>query len=287
MEDDVALGWSTRRGSWLGVLAAGLFAAATATAQDLPAPANPPGWLGVGLRNVEAEKAPDVPGPAGSPRVQVRHVFSGSAAEGAGIRRGDFVLAVDGRTLTRGVKEMVALVKSHSPGQQVELKLWREGSTRVLRVTLGTMPDRKKLVETEWKGKPFPDATFRDVVARRPVRLSDYAGHVVVVEYWATWCGPCKRAMPRIEALRRRLGGRGLRVVGVSDEDVDVIARFVRNRPVEYDAIAADTESVIASKLYVTSFPTFIVVDAQGRIAGVFTGANKVEQVEATVEKLL
>ncbi len=279
--------WFTRTGSWLLAVVVGLLTVSVATAQDLPAPANPPGWLGVGLRNVDAQKATGVPAPAGSPRVQVRHVFSGSAAEAAGIRRGDFVLAVDGRTLTGGVKEMVAIVKSHSPGQHVELKLWRDGSTRVLDVTLGTMPDRKKLVEKEWKGKPFPAATFRDVVANRPVELSDYAGHVVVVEYWATWCGPCKRAMPQLEALRRRLGGRGLRVVGVSDEDVDVIARFVRNRPIEYDAVTADTESVIASKLYVTSFPTFIVVDAKGKIAGVFTGANKVGQVEATVEKLL
>ena len=248
----------------------------------LPPKASAPGWLGVGLEKVE-----DTSGEHGHPLVRIKQVFPGSPAETVGLRRGDIVLAVAGTELVGGVKEMVRRVQSFTEGTEVRVDVLRDGTPMSFHVQLGKRPDRRTLVRNTWKGKPLPELALRDVDTGEPIDLVTPGTRAVVLEYWATWCGPCKRTMPRLESLWRRYHRRGLRVVGASNEAREVVARFAHNRPIEYDVVAHDAEHRIASELYVTKMPTFIVMDGEGKVVDVFVGASQIDEVERVVRDLV
>lgn len=253
-------------------------------AVELPEPAKSPGWLGVGLENLEGDAART----AGfeGPVARVRHTFRASPAEGAGIVRGDVVLEVGDVRLRTGMKEMIARVKSHEVGTTLRLLVRRGGEDREVSVTLGDVPDRKKMVESEWLGQAVPALPLQDLTTRKPIALDGMRGKVVLIDAWATWCGPCKRAMPLLEELQKQYALKGLKVIGASDEERPVLEAFVRNRPVGYQ-VAHDPEASLAGTLYVASLPTFFVVDKKGVIRAIKYGTQGAQELEAALKPLL
>jgi thiol-disulfide isomerase/thioredoxin len=200
---------------------------------------------------------------------------------------GDRVLEVGGVALTGGTQEMIARVKSHAEGATLALVVERDGERRPLSVVLAKVPDRKAMVEDQWKGRALPDLGLVELGTRKKLDPAALGGKVTVLNYWATWCGPCKQAMPILEELQGRLGKRGLRIVGVADEEPEVLERFLANRPVEYAALAYDPEHHMASDLYIASYPTFVVVGPDGKVARVLLGAGGAKELEGVVSPLL
>jgi thiol-disulfide isomerase/thioredoxin len=249
-------------------------------AMELPAKAEKPGWLGVGLEETKAPEQP--PGKA-----RVKHVFRGSPASAAGLERGDIVLEVAGVALTGGTKEMIARVQSHSEGQSVSVKVLRGTAERSFQVVLAAVPNKQGLAESELKGHPLPKLGLRDLNTGEPLDLASLKGEVVVLDVWATWCGPCRQSMPKMEELQKKYGARGLKVVGISDEERDVIQRFQRNRSVQFHALAFDPDHTVASELMVSSLPTYIVVDASGVVQNVLLGGAAAAELPAIVEPML
>ncbi|NUN14409.1 MAG: redoxin domain-containing protein [Myxococcales bacterium] len=241
-----------------------------------------PGWLGVGLRNQEAdaEQNPKVIYPI------VKNVFRNSPAERAGILAGDVVIAIGDTELTGGMKQMISIVQSHNEGTEVVVRIDRNGKNETFRVVLATPPARGDLIKNEWIGRPLPALALRDVQTDEVVSLPTHLGKVVVIDYWATWCGPCKVAMPIIEELYARYKDDGLVVIGVSDEERQVVEKFEINRPVEY-IMAYDAESSIASNLFINSYPTFLVIDKKGNLTNVLLGVPGAQQLDSIVGELI
>lgn len=289
--------WTKRMTPWAGALALALtILAPQARAQDavappavepevaLPAPASSPGWLGVGLKNVEGDDAKAL-GLDGT-TAQVKTVFRGSPAEKAGVHAGDLVLKVGDARLRTGMKEMIAHVKSHEKGSTLALLVRRAGADQELSVALTEVPDRRAMVENEWLNRELPALPLRDLTTGRALDASGLRGKVLLIDAWATWCGPCKRAMPLLEELQKQYALKGLKVLGVSDEDRPVLESFVRNRPVGYQ-IAHDPDASLAGTLYVSSLPTFFIVDRKGVIRAIKYGTEGAQQLEATIKPLL
>ena len=105
------------------------------------------------------------------------------------------------------------------------------------------------------------------------VDLGKLRGKVVVLDFWATTCAPCRAEMLVLEALARRMGRRGVEVVGVSagGEPLGEVAAFVKRRGTPY-AIAVDPDGAITTSYRVRSLPTLYVIDAAGRITASHVG---------------
>jgi cytochrome c biogenesis protein CcmG/thiol:disulfide interchange protein DsbE len=120
------------------------------------------------------------------------------------------------------------------------------------------------------------------------LRLSDHRGKVVLLGFWATWCGPCRREVPRLKTLQAEYASRGLVVLGLSvdREGADVVRAFVREHGVTWPNAVAD-EAVIASFGSVDAIPTTYVIDREGNIAHRFVGLQSEERLRDAIEPLL
>jgi len=96
--------------------------------------------------------------------------------------------------------------------------------------------------------------------------LSDYRGKVVIVNFWATWCPPCRAEMPSMQRAWQQLQKEGIQMLGIDvGEDEETIFQFLGDYPVEFPLLM-DSDSSIIEKWGVRGLPTTYVIDPQGRI---------------------
>ena len=97
--------------------------------------------------------------------------------------------------------------------------------------------------------------------------LSDYKGRVVIVNFWATWCPPCREEMPSMQRAWGQLQKEGILMLGINvGEDEDTIFQFSANNPVDFPLLL-DLDSTVINQWPVMGLPTSFVVDTKGRIA--------------------
>jgi cytochrome c biogenesis protein CcmG/thiol:disulfide interchange protein DsbE len=118
-------------------------------------------------------------------------------------------------------------------------------------------------------------------------RMADHRGQVVLINYWATWCGPCREEMPGLARLSRELGPEGLAVVGVSLDEGgrEKVQRFVEEFHVPYPVAFPAPMSQVGQGL--EGVPTTILVDRAGRVAKVYVGAVREGDFREDVKVLL
>lgn len=130
---------------------------------------------------------------------------------------------------------------------------------------------------------PFEAATL----AGGSVRLADLRGQVVLVNFWATWCEPCKAELPEIEAVYETYKRRGLRVLGVNLGEAKVdVARWVEAFGLTYD-IVFDEEQRIASLYQLRGQPSSYLIAPDGVITQIYYGPTIRQQLEAAIAPIL
>lgn len=137
--------------------------------------------------------------------------------------------------------------------------------------------------------KAIPDIPFVDR-DRKPVKLSDFKGQVVVLNVWATWCAPCRFEMPTLANLQRDYAGKSVKVIPLSvDEEPkfnDVKSFIDVQEPLE---VYVDTKFEAPSKLGVQGMPATLILDKQGRAVARLDGEASWDtpEVKALIDKLL
>jgi peroxiredoxin len=132
-----------------------------------------------------------------------------------------------------------------------------------------------------------PDFALKDADGK-VVHLSDYRGKVVLLDFWATWCGPCKIEIPWFIDFQRKNQDKGLVVLGVSmdDDGWNVVKPFIKGLKMNYRVVIGDDKT---AQLYggVDALPTTFLIDREGRIAAVHVGLVDRKEFENGIEELL
>jgi peroxiredoxin len=142
-------------------------------------------------------------------------------------------------------------------------------------------------VKPEKDRKPAPDFTLKDADGKT-VKLSDYKGKVVLLDFFATWCGPCKIEIPWFMDFERKHKDRGFSVLGVSmdDEGWEVVKPFLQGLGVNYRVVIGND---FTAQAYggVDALPTTFLIDREGRIAAVHVGLAGKKDFENGIQELL
>lgn len=168
-----------------------------------------------------------------------------------------------------GLGLLVSLLSLWAPSRIASpaLKLWKESRNLAIR------------------NVPAPRFDTQDLEGKRQ-RLGDHLGEVVLVNIWATWCGPCRAEMPKLDQLYRKHKRDGLTVFGLSDEDAASQRKCLEQIPVSYPLLTYSGD-VPAIYRNIAMYPTIFVIDRQGRIQGGMAGDQPAETLESAVTGLL
>jgi peroxiredoxin len=132
-----------------------------------------------------------------------------------------------------------------------------------------------------------PDFELKDADGK-VVRLADYKGKVVLLDFWATWCGPCRIEIPWFTELQRKHKDKGLEVLGVSmdDEGWEVVKPFLADVGVNYRVLMGN-DATAQKYGGVDALPTTFLIDREGKIAAVHVGLASKKDIVDGVEQLL
>jgi cytochrome c biogenesis protein CcmG/thiol:disulfide interchange protein DsbE len=135
-------------------------------------------------------------------------------------------------------------------------------------------------------GSAAPQFSLKDINGKE-VSLSDFKGKVVILDFWATWCGPCRSEIPDFIALQKKYGGKGLQVIGISvDKDKNALSKFYKDNGMNYPV--ALTDGAVESKYGgIRGIPTTFIIDKSGKIVKKYVGATSKEQFEGDIKPLL
>ena len=147
--------------------------------------------------------------------------------------------------------------------------------------------------QAEDKGKASTQALFAATLPDEkghPQALKQYAGKIVVLNFWATWCGPCREEMPELSQLYEAYKSKNLVVLGVAIDDVGAVSEFTKETKVSYPLFAAD----MAGMQYATDLgnnkdvlPYTVIIKADGTVAKTYFGRVTKPLLEETLSKFL
>ena len=250
--------------------------AALVVADAAHASADPgPPWLGIAMETKDGA-------------VIVARVISGSPADKAGIAAGDRIETVDGTKVTTP-EEVQRIVASHHAGETLPVSIEHAGSDTTLQIKIAPRPTMDEMLRMDRVGKPAPAWTqVEQATPGAPLSPATLKGHVALVEFWATWCGPCRMSGPELAHLQARYGAQGLTVVGITTDSKTTAGEYAERHSLGFAAVS-DPTTKTTSAYGVSVLPTLFVIDKRGIVRDVSVGyaPDNATHVESLVNRLL
>jgi thiol-disulfide isomerase/thioredoxin len=128
-------------------------------------------------------------------------------------------------------------------------------------------------LESPLVGKPAPDFTLAMLDGSK-FHLAEAKGQVVVLDFWATWCGPCLQAMPQVDRVAHEFADRGVKLVAVNLQEPPAKITALLDRIKLSPAVALDRDGVVAEKYQANAIPQTVIIDREGKLVRLFVGAG-------------
>lgn len=138
-------------------------------------------------------------------------------------------------------------------------------------------------------GKPAPEFSLPNIATNTLSSLSQYRGQVIYLDFWASWCPPCRTSFPLLEALYKKHNKAGFVVVAINiDEEIEGMERFLKLYPASFD-ILRDPEGEWADTYAIEAMPTSFIIDKAGMVRHIHSGFAKsdIVDIEAKITELL
>jgi thiol-disulfide isomerase/thioredoxin len=250
-----------------------LFMVSSAASQPIPAPLPQQviedGWLGVMLDDA-------------SGAVVAERVIPNSPADAAGIEDGEIIVEAQGIPVDTAAA-MVEAVRGVGAGNAATFIILGETGSRTVAVTLAPRPDPTEITRV-LVGSTFPWVDSEAIDGSRVMPPAERDAWVVI-DFWATWCGPCHAAAPRVAALFEEYAPRGVHFLGVASDSQSTLSRFLQDEPVAWPQIA-DGDGELNGAALVVAQPTWFLVAPGGRIEGVYVGLPGLDQLTSALAEL-
>lgn len=138
-------------------------------------------------------------------------------------------------------------------------------------------------------GQPAPQFTLPSLLQDQPTSLNQFNGKVIYIDFWASWCLPCRTSFPLLNKLHQKLKDRGFEVVAINlDEDKANAEKFLKDFPVTF-TVLRDSNGEWADKYVVEFMPTSFIIDKQGVIRNIHHGfvSDDINELEQKTVQLL
>jgi thiol-disulfide isomerase/thioredoxin len=236
-----------------------------------------PGWLGIAMEKSK--------GPGG---VVVTHVIKGSPAQKAGLLDGDRLVKVDGAAVN-APGDVSSRVAAKGAGAALAVQVVRAGKIVDAKVQLVARPTPEQVFRMDLLGEKLPSLPTLTVASGPgPAAYPALGGRVVLLDLFATWCGPCLQLGPYYNAFQAKYGAQGLTVLAVSSEDPTILAGWSAKNAVTY-TVASDPSDSLGSRISAPAIPASVLVDKHGIVREVALGfeASQVKRTEQLIQALL
>ena len=130
-----------------------------------------------------------------------------------------------------------------------------------------------------------PAFTLPDLTGRS-VSLADFKGKVVVLDFWATWCPPCRKEIPDFISIQNEYGSKGVQVVGIALDELPKVRAFVQSNGMNYPVLMGN-DAITAQYGGIEGIPTTFIIDRNGKIVERFEGFRPRETFVAAIKSLL
>ena len=118
--------------------------------------------------------------------------------------------------------------------------------------------------------------------------LENYKGKVIFLNFWATWCPPCKKEMPDVESIYKEYGEnkKDVVILGINSEKENEVKKFLKDKGYTFPTVI-DENSEVMRKYFIQAFPTSFVIDKEGNVYGYVMGGLTKEQIRQVIEEVL
>lgn len=211
--------------------------------------------------------------------LQVIGVHPGSGCFTAGVEAGDQIIGVQGAALT-DVSQIQNAVSNGKTGQNIKVEILHEGNKKTVNVKLTDRPDDISSLTGSAIGSKIAEfgANFYQNGEKRLQKPK-----ATLLDFWATWCGPCRQTLPVLANVYKKYNAQGLEVVGISSEDLNTLNLFYKQQHSSPYPLYRDKTQDMWRRYGIRAVPTLMLLDQNGYIKRVWSGAPS----QAMVEKLV
>ena len=206
-----------------------------------------------------------------------------SGCFGAGVTSGDLIVGVQGKPLT-DMSQIQSAVSGGKAGQKIKIDIAREGKKKSLTVSLTERPDDISSLTGSAIGSKIAEfgANFYKNGEKRKEKPK-----ATLLDFWATWCGPCRKTLPVLENVYKKYSSKGLEIIGIADEPLETLNAFYAQQHASPYPLYRDAKKQLWSRYGIRAVPTLMLLDKDGYIKRVWSGAPTEYMIEQILKDLL